>query len=329
MRSSARSRYVAGPRGARWVGSCVLVCWLGAACSPASTPSGSEVGPTAAPTPTPAALPTPTAAAPSPGPSPAARRTTDPDPYSRDPVTLARELDTSDATLADTTAPPAEVARAAQFQQLAVRSMSHSPDRFRRSVISRLDATTARTTRHQLKAAQSLATISDPQHSLPDWRIVSAAPPDELLGFYREAQRRTGVDWSYLAAIQLVETRMGRIRGASSAGALGPMQFTRSTWQTYGHGGDINDDRDAILAAARLLRANGAPQNMDAALWHYNPAAGYVRAIDEYAATMRASTSTYYGYWNWQVIFSYDRGTFLLPVGYPRRHAVRLPRAGQ
>ena len=65
--------------------------------------------------------------------------------------------------------------------------------------------------------------------------------------------------WTYLAAIHLVETRMGRIRGASTAGARGPMQFLPSTWALYGAGGDINDPRDAILAAARLLRHHGAP----------------------------------------------------------------------
>ena len=84
-----------------------------------------------------------------------------------------------------------------------------------------------------------------------------------------------------LPGIHLVETRMGRIRGASTAGALEPMQFIPSTLAVYG-GGDINDLRDAILAAARLLRANGAPRDMADALWHYNPSDDYVRAVTEY-----------------------------------------------
>lgn len=218
------------------------------------------------------------------------------------------------------------MARAAEFQQLAIRRLVDSSAAFRRQVIGRLDPGTARAARTQISASQALATISDPRYSLPDWHIVSPASPDRLLRFYREAQRRTGVDWTYLAAIELVETRMGRIRGPSSAGALGPMQFTRSTWQTYGNGGDINDDRDSILAAARLLKANGAPADMDAALWHYNPAAGYVRAVEAYAETMRTSESAYFAYWHWQVIYSYPRGTFILPVGYPKKRPVRLPR---
>ena len=56
-------------------------------------------------------------------------------------------------------------------------------------------------------------------------RAVAPPPPGELLDDYRAAQRRTGVPWTYLAAINLVETRMGRIRGTSTAGARGPMQF--------------------------------------------------------------------------------------------------------
>jgi membrane-bound lytic murein transglycosylase B len=45
------------------------------------------------------------------------------------------------------------------------------------------------------------------------------------------------------------------------------MQFLPSTWRRYGHGGDIQATGDAILAAARLLRANGAPADMAGALY--------------------------------------------------------------
>ena len=86
-----------------------------------------------------------------------------------------------------------------------------------------------------------------------------------LLRSYREAERRFGVDWEYLAAINLVETAFGRIRGTSVAGAQGPMQFIPTTWDIYGAGGDINDAHDAILAAGRLLRANGFARDKAAA----------------------------------------------------------------
>jgi membrane-bound lytic murein transglycosylase B len=130
------------------------------------------------------------------------------------------------------------------------------------------------------------------------------------------------VHWTYLAAINLVETRMGRIRGVSSAGAQGPMQFLPSTWDIYGAGGDINDPRDAIHAAARLLRANGAPGDMANALWHYNPSDSYVGAVSEYAAIMRRSAARYRGYWHWRVLYRHARGTYLLPRGYPRTRPV-------
>ena len=84
---------------------------------------------------------------------------------------------------------------------------------------------------------------------------------------------------------------MGRIRGISTAGARGPMQFLPTTWDLYGEGGDINDPRDAILAAARLLRANGAPGDMGRAVWHYNPSSSYVGAVTRYAKAIGARRS--------------------------------------
>ena len=102
------------------------------------------------------------------------------------------------------------------------------------------------------------------------------------------------------------------------------MQFLPSTWDLYGAGGDITDARDAILAAARLLKANGAPGDMAEALWHYNPSESYVNAVLEYALTMRRSTSAYDGYWHWRVFYRHVRGTYVLPVGYPNKRPVRL-----
>ena len=61
--------------------------------------------------------------------------------------------------------------------------------------------------------------------TLPAWRIVRPEPADELLDAYRDAEAEFGIPWKYLAAINLVETGIGRIRGTSIAGAQGPMQF--------------------------------------------------------------------------------------------------------
>ncbi|HUG04993.1 MAG TPA: lytic transglycosylase domain-containing protein [Candidatus Limnocylindria bacterium] len=153
---------------------------------------------------------------------------------------------------------------------------------------------------------------------LPEWRIVSAPPISDLLTYYREAEAEFGVPWYYLAAINLIETRMGRIRGDSYAGAQGPMQFMPGTWAAYGQG-DVNDARDAILAAGRYLRATGAPANIEAAIWMYNHDDEYVDAVMKYAAVMRANPSAFRGYYGWQVYFVTANGTFLLPEGWSKR----------
>ena len=239
---------------------------------------------------------------------------------------LARQLDRATATLRARGAPAADVRRAAEFQQLAVRAIATARPAFGRKVTGLLDPRTARATRDDARAAGLLLSmLTDPAQELPRWRIVRPPPAQELLGHYRRVQRRLGVHWSYLAAIHLVETRMGRIRGVSTAGALGPMQFLPTTWDLYGGDGDIQDPGDAILAAGRLLVANGAPGDMAGALWHYNPSDAYVGAVLSYARTMRRSPSAYHRYFHWRVLYTHQRGTHVLPVGYPGKQPVLLP----
>jgi hypothetical protein len=246
-------------------------------------------------------------------------------PATDDAAALAAQLDDATATIREEDAEVIEVGRAAEFQQLAVRALATASAASRRAVTSRLDHETALLVRSSVRAARSLRSLGEPQQRLPRWRIVAPPPATDLLGYYREAQRRTGVSWTYLAAIHLVETRMGRIRGVSTAGARGPMQFLPSTWEIYGNDGDITHPRDAILAAARLLKANGAPGNMADALWHYNPSDSYVRAVREYARAMQRSTSAYRAYWHWRVFYRHARGTYVLPVGYPKARPIPLP----
>jgi membrane-bound lytic murein transglycosylase B len=114
-------------------------------------------------------------------------------------------------------------------------------------------------------------------------KVGEPALLSELVSHYRKAEGRYGVDADYLAAINLVETKFGRVKSRSTAGAQGPMQFIPTTWKIYGRGGDINDPHDAIQAAARLLRANGAPRSYARALHAYNPSKLYVRAVSIYA----------------------------------------------
>src|SRR5215211_6416210 len=94
-----------------------------------------------------------------------------------------------------------------------------------------------------------------------------------------------------------------------------------ATWRRYGHGGDIHATGDAILAAARLLRANGAPADMAGALYAYNPSRRYVRAVSAYAGQLRANQRAFLGYYHWQVFY----GDTLLPEGYPARPATPAP----
>ena len=152
---------------------------------------------------------------------------------------------------------------------------------------------------------------------LPAWRIVPAPSVYDLMTYYREAEAEFGVPWYYLAAINLVETRMGRIRGDSYAGAQGPMQFMPKTWDAYG-AGDINDPRDAILAAGRYLRATGAPERMERAIWWYNHDNEYVDAVMKYGEVMRDDPSAFRGFHGWQVYYVMSNGTVLLPEGWSK-----------
>jgi len=142
-----------------------------------------------------------------------------------------------------------------------------------------------------LRALWRLAEIDDftQVHPRNTRRFTSAEPVEALAGYYQSAAAQTGVDWSYLAAINFIESDFGRVNGPSSAGALGPMQFLPSTWSQYGRGGDIMSPRDSILAAARFLVANGAPSNYDRALLRYNRDLDYVQAVKSYAAALRLS----------------------------------------
>ena len=241
-----------------------------------------------------------------------------------DPEALAGLLSRAVSLTRDPDASARELRSAGQLEQRAARGLARGPEATRRAVLARLSGAARQRTRAHVEAAGLLDAMTTPQPRLPDWRIVKPPPAAELLRHYRYAARRVGVPWQHLAAIHLVETRMGRIRGVSSAGALGPMQFLPTTWELYGEGGDIQDPRDAIVAAARLLRANGAPGDMAGAVWHYNPSDNYVGAVMRYAEQLRRSPESYRGYWHWQVLYAHQRGTYVLDHGYPQVRPERL-----
>jgi membrane-bound lytic murein transglycosylase B len=275
-----------------------------------------EPDPTAAPTTaalTPAASPAPSPA-PVPSPSPTGPVTAQlPPPVAPDPATLAAELTAAEQTIR-TSSDDAAVAEAGEVQQAAYRALAARPE-WRAQVLELVPAELRDVVVAHVDALTDLRRLTRAQPRLPAWRIVAPPPADELLAHYQAAEREFGVGWEYLAAIHLVESRMGRIRGTSPAGAQGPMQFIPPTWEAFGEG-DINDPRDAILAAGRYLRAHGAPGNMPRALYAYNHSQAYVRAITVHAEQMQAEPRTYRGYYSWQVYYRTTEGDRVLPVGY-------------
>ncbi|HWF50200.1 MAG TPA: lytic murein transglycosylase [Solirubrobacteraceae bacterium] len=110
-------------------------------------------------------------------------------------------------------------------------------------------------------------------------------PPSYLIPIYQAAARRYHLPWQVLAAINGIETDYGRNVSASSAGAIGWMQFMPATWSEYavsvgGKGAPSPyDPRAAIFAAAHLLAANGGAQHLRQAIYAYNHASWYVDAV--------------------------------------------------
>ena len=153
--------------------------------------------------------------------------------------------------------------------------------------------------------------------TLPPWRIVTPAPVEELQAIYMEAGAAFGVPWHHLAAINLVETGMGRIRGTSTAGAQGPMQFLPATWAAYGGGGDINGVHDSIFGAARYLAANGGASDITNALWNYNHSDHYVLGVMLYADLITENPNALRAAPLGRLVPD-DDGDVYLPVGYER-----------
>jgi hypothetical protein len=232
-----------------------------------------------------------------------------------DPAALATQVAMVEAAIRDPNVSGVELDWMGHLQQLDYSRLQDYPE-WKDAVLGALPETTRASVSGSLDAGKQLRLLAGPiPKSLPDWKIVAPAPIDDLLGFYKEAEAKFGVPWYYLASIHLVETRMGRIRGLSSAGAQGPMQFIPSTWARYGSG-DINSDHDSILAAARYLVAAGAPDDMQKALFAYNHSQAYVNALTLYAAVMKGDPAAYRGYHGWQVYYPTIDGPVLLPVGW-------------
>lgn len=232
-----------------------------------------------------------------------------------DPASLAAQIEAAETAVRDEGVVGDELALAAHTQQVAYRALAAKPE-WDAEVRAALPESLRATVDANVSAGRELrALVKNPRPNLPAWNIVAPEPMDDLRGLYESAEAEFGVPWEYLAAVHLTETRMGRIRGTSTAGAKGPMQFLPSTWEAYGEG-DIEDTGDSIRAAARYLKANGAPERMADALYRYNPTSKYVNAVTAYAEQMVADDAAYRGYYHWQVYYWSTLGDVWLRVGY-------------
>ena len=192
---------------------------------------------------------------------------------------------------------PRTVTLWALHQQRLFLKLTYDEDLGRRTVP--LLSAEARAT---LSARMRLVSLTPPTTlPLSAFRTGPTLPARTLLRYYREAERRFGVGWEVLAAVNFVETGFNRLRSRSTAGAQGPMQFMPATWRAYGLGGDVLEPRDAILGAANYLRASGAPRDLRRALWHYNHSQRYVDAVATFAAQMRRDATVFFQYHAWQV----------------------------
>ena len=286
-----------------------------AACSAAQAPTPAGTRLSASPVARPTAGPATTASpSPSPVPAPVSAQPIQAPATSTDPSYVAAELTNLETAIRSADTDQFEYRDLGRNQQQMYHLLAAHKELVP-AVLAQLPPGVKDAVQANLSAAQQIDSLNGTQSKLPHWQIVAPPAPSVLLGYYREAEQTFGVPWQYLAAINLIETNMGRIRGLSSAGAQGPMQFMPTTWASYGRG-DVNDPHDAILAAGRYLQAAGARHDMSRAIYAYNNSVLYVRAVTLYAQQMFANERTFLGYYNWQVFVPTSTGDVLLPEGF-------------
>jgi membrane-bound lytic murein transglycosylase B len=236
-----------------------------------------------------------------------------------DPAPLAAALNRVETALRSPATAAAELPALAHLQQRLYRRLGRS-----RSLASQvrplLRPEHRRAYDHHIAARQALQALVPPGRpplaTVPAWRIIEPAPAPSLLASYRRAAAATGVPWQVLAAVNLVETGLGRLDGISVANAQGPMQFLPSTWAEPGIGrGSIRNPDDAIQAAARYLVRRGARQDLRRGLWGYNNSADYGTAVLRYAALLHEEPTAFAALYHWQIHLLTRAGDLWLPVG--------------
>lgn len=242
-----------------------------------------------------------------------------------DPQATARLLAGLENALRDPGTPVASLPRLGHQQQVIYRVLSREPERAT-AVLAALPPRWRPVVERHLAARREFLAMHRGHpglRALPAWRIIPPAPAEQLLAHYRKAAAATGIDWEVLAAINLVETGMGRIDGISVANAQGPMQFLPTTWAQPGVGaGDIRDPHDAIQAAGRYLVRRGGLQDIRRGLWGYNNSDHYGRAVLHYAALLKDDPHAYIGLYHWEIHVASTAGDLWLPVGYAQTQPI-------
>src|SRR3981081_367797 len=193
------------------------------------TPCGAAHAGTQARTSVAAVSPSPSAT-PSPSPTPTAHAVV------IDAAYVASELGSVEEAIRMADTPGDQYANLGDRQQHAYRLLAAHPD-WVPAVLNAVSPTVRTAIQDNLGAAQQIDSLNGARSSLPHWQIIAPPAPEVLLAYYREAEQAYSIQWQYLAAINLIETNMGRIRGLSSAGAHGPMEFMPATWGRHGRGG--------------------------------------------------------------------------------------------
>ncbi len=243
-------------------------------------------------------------------------------------IQIASLLNFLEDAIRDSSTIDDELPRLAHQQQVIYRYLSKDLH-LAEKVISLLDDKWHDVAKRHLFARREFLKMAEGKprpKMMPAWRIVQPEPLEKLLSYYHNAELATGIEWEVLAAINLVETGMGRIKGVSVANAQGPMQFLPTTWQLPGIGmdGDINDPHDSIQAAARYLVRRGGLEDIRKGLWGYNNSDYYGRAVLEYASLMREDPLSFKGLYHWEIHFNVQEGDLWLPVGYSLEQSIPI-----
>ena len=242
------------------------------------------------------------------------------------PKAAATLLASVEAALRDPSTAKADLPDLGHQQQVIYRVLSKDPVRSA-AVLAALPTQWRSIAERHLAARREFLSMSRGRgpSTLPAWRIIPPEPADKLISYYKKAEAATGIEWEVLAAVNLVETGMGRIDGVSVANAQGPMQFLPTTWAEPGIGaGNIRDPHDAIQAAARYLVRRGGLKDIRRGLWGYNNSDYYGRAVLLYASLIKEDPRAYTGLYHWEIHFNADAGDLWLPVGYQQQRPISV-----